>query len=421
MNNLNEKLKDAIREHMKKLNTLLQNKNELQDKYDSLVKIKSNVTEELSFSKEKKMDKEKEIQELKQELKQELSDSKNIYSKQISELEDKLEELTNEFTELTKKIKNLEDEKESIQTELDTSKQKIIELERENSNYLKTIQEQKKEINNKIEEIEILNNQTNIYYETNNDIKIQELKSSNNLLLANKEEELKLIKQQLQEKKEELEERLQLLKAMEQQVKEYNRENNEINKIIDDFERDSEALFLRAGLNSTSKAGQVVKTSNSPNNRKFTNFGYNPNSISRQIYQEHLDKIELIKQFINLIQTTTEKLVADDDKKSFDQNIKYVKNTIDIINRRLESDEINLESLSENIKNILDVCNSAKKSNDQNYKKQFCRIHQLFMEIYIIIDPSKKLFNQMNTGKIEKNSRFEETNLELSDTSSVAK
>ena len=118
-----------------------------------------------------------------------------------------------------------------------------------------------------------------------------------------------------------------------------------------------------------------------------------------------------------------DQLVADGDT-SFDQNIRYVTDTIDIINRRLESDNINLESLIENIQSILDVCNSAKKTNDQNYKKQFCYIHELFMQIYKIIDPDKELFNQikrqkqiMNTDAIEKNSRLEETSESLSNTS----
>ena len=401
------KLENAIKEHIQKLNTLLENKNELQEKYDILIKKKSNVTEELSFSKEKKIDKEEEIKELKQEL----SKTTNINLKKIEDVTFQLDTLMNESSNLKIKIEKLEDEKNNIEKELEDEKKKFIELERENEDYVKTIEEQKEEIKNKLKEIEILENQTKIFYETNNDIQIQQLKSSNNLLLANKEDELKLIKQQLKEKGDELVSRLELLKAMEKQVEEYTRENNEINKIIDKFEKDSDALFSKAGLNSTSKAGQYSNNQVAKNIRSNT-------SIYRQIDQEQFEKIDLIKQLIILIDIKTKQLVADGDKTSFDQNIRYVNDTISIINRRLESDEINLESLIDNIKKILYVCKSAQETNDQNYKKHFCAIHELFMDIYKIIDPSKKLFNQMNTGKIEKNPRIEDTSDEsLSDTS----
>ena len=423
-----DKLQNVIREHMKKLNTLLENKNELQYNYDSLVKKESNVTEELSSSKDKKMDIDKEIKELKQEL----IKNTDKHSKEILELEVKLEKLINESSDLTTKIIRLEEEKQSIQTELDNSKQRISELEKENKNYLKTIQKQQKEIDNKLKQIELLNNQTEILKnETNNDTKIQDFTSNNNLLLASKEEELKLIKEQLKDKEKELLEQLKLFKAMEEQVEEYTRENNEINKIIDNFELESDALFNRAGQYSNNQVAKIRRSntsnirldhSNHPNIKIFDS-KYNSYPLDNQLDNQLDQKIEKIKTIIYLIQSIIDQLVADGDT-SFDQNIRYVTDTIDIINRRLESDNINLESLIENIQSILDVCNSAKKTNDQNYKKQFCYIHELFMQIYKIIDPDKELFNQikrqkqiMNTDAIEKNSRLEETSESLSNTS----
>ena len=423
-----DKLQNVIREHMKKLNTLLENKNELQYNYDSLVKKESNVTEELSSSKDKKMDIDKEIKELKQEL----IKNTDKHSKEILELEVKLEKLINESSDLTTKIIRLEEEKQSIQTELDNSKQRISELEKENKNYLKTIQKQQKEIDNKLKQIELLNNQTEILKnETHNDTKIQDFTSNNNLLLASKEEELKLIKEQLKDKEKELLEQLKLFKAMEEQVEEYTRENNEINKIIDNFELESDALFNRAGQYSNNQVAKIRRSntsnirldhSNHPNIKIFDS-KYNSYPLDNQLDNQLDQKIEKIKTIIYLIQSIIDQLVADGDT-SFDQNIRYVTDTIDIINRRLESDNINLESLIENIQSILDVCNSAKKTNDQNYKKQFCYIHELFMQIYKIIDPDKELFNQikrqkqiMNTDAIEKNSRLEETSESLSNTS----
>lgn len=423
------KLQNVIREHMEKLNTLLENKNELQDKYDSLVKKESNVTEELSFSKDKKMDKEEEIKKLKQEL----SKTTNIYSKQIEDVNIQLEKIINESNELEKKIIKLEEEKQSIQTELNISKQRIIELENENENYLKTIKEQKEEIENKLEEIKLLNKKVIIFNDTDNDndSKIQQLMSSNNLQLSNKEDELNSIRLQLKEKEKELVERLKLFKAMQEQVEEYTRENNEINKIIDNFELESDALFNRAGQYSNNQVAKIRRSntsnirldhSNHPNIKIFDS-KYNSYPLDNQLDNQLDQKIEKIKTIIYLIQSIIDQLVADGDT-SFDQNIRYVTDTIDIINRRLESDNINLESLIENIQSILDVCNSAKKTNDQNYKKQFCYIHELFMQIYKIIDPDKELFNQikrqkqiMNTDAIEKNSRLEETSESLSNTS----
>ena len=364
---LEEKTK-KIKELNEKMNILMNQYNILKDKNEDLHKINSQLKSDLDKLRLKMSTSDNSQRQFVDLNKQNYNSNSlnNNQLEQIKKLEEKNKELNKKLDECHKSIRNKIDVNKILRNENQNSvlKKELMDLKNKLDELQQQIEMKEKENKRLLNILKIKNEEANQHQEEVT--RTNQVSSSGIFNIMDMNEEIKELKNIIDEKNNKI-------TKLSKEIEQYKNNNN---KLSQENEQIKEKLQL---LENGNGEGLIITL----------------NNLKEELKDKNLQIEKLINENNILKKTLTEKVIVDENDKSFSslgldksEKIKMLQEEIKEINLMSYSDQIQIKTLKEDIKGLQSKLKNIETLNGQ--MKDFNEFTSLINQAFLNYKPKKK-------------------------------